>query len=372
MILHIVEPTLNSYAGHCHSLVEAIVEAAPAQRIQIWAGRGGETYWHGKGELKSYFFRPLRRIQAFFLYHRLLRQAGKVLVPTAGTSDLMTLDWVARGLIPAHKIYLYIHWIGAKALKAAKLANIAKRQPNLEILCTTPSGTAFFGGLGFRARTVSYPHSISLLLDGQASEFSHLLVAGAARPDKGFERVVELVETLARSNAAWPILVQSSATHRDRYSPEIRRLIDRLTAARYAHLTLQTNTLTPADYLAQFRGGISIQPYSESDFEDRVSGVALDALCAACPIAATANTWLARMVCQYRAGVVTSDLSPAGLITAIEQILSDYNGYAQGAANAARALNPQHSGRVMMAAIFEDSGLLDPENRSGKPEPANF
>lgn len=368
MILHIVEPTLNGYAGHCHSLVQAIVQAAPVEQVQIWAGKGSEKYWHGKGQLKSHFFRPLRRIQAFFLYRRLLRQAGKVLLPTAGTSDLMTLDWVAKGLIPAHKIYLYIHWVGAKALKADKLAAIARHQPNLEILCTTPSGTAFFGALGFRARTVSYPRSASLLQDHQVSAFSHLVVAGAARADKGFERIVDLVETLARSKAVWPILVQSSTTHHDKYSPEIRRLIDRLTGAGYAHLTLQINTLTPANYLAQFHGGISIQPYSESDFEDRVSGVALDALCAACPIVATANTWLARMVCRYRAGVVTSDLSPAGLIAAVERILSDYNGYAQGAANAGHALNSQHSGSAMMAAIFEDSGLLDSEKMSQKLE----
>lgn len=357
MILHIVEPTLNSYAGHCHSLVEAIVEAAPVEQVQIWAGKGGEKYWHGKGQLKSHFFRPMRRIQAFFLYRRLLRQAGKILVPTAGTSDLMMIDWAAKGLIPAHKIYLYIHWVGAKALKAAKLANIAKHHPNLEILCTTPSGTAFFGALGFRVRTVPYPRSASLLQEHQVPAFSHLVVAGAARADKGFEHVVELVETLARSRAVWPILVQGSTTHRDKYSPEIRRLIDRLKGTGYAHLTLQEETLTPADYLAQFDGGISIQPYSESDFEDRVSGVALDALCAACPVVATANTWLARMVCRYRAGVVTSDLSASGLIAAIEQILSDYNGYARGAANAGRALNSQHSGSAMMAAIFEDSGL---------------
>lgn len=353
MTLHIVEPTLNSYAGHCHSLVEALVQAAPAEQVRIWAGMGSERFWQGGGQIEPYFFGPLRRFQAFFLYKRLLRQPGKVLLSTAGTSDLITLDWAAKGKIPESKVYLYIHWVGAKASKAAKLADIAKRQPNLQILCATSQGTAFFRELGFRAQTVPYPRNTLLTQDYIAQPFSHLVVAGAARIDKGFDRIVDLVEALARSKATWPMLVQASATHHDKHPPEILGQIDRLTRAGYAHLILQETTLTPTDYQALFPGGISVQPYSESAFQDRVSGVTLDALSAGCPVVVTANTWLARTIARYQAGVATSDLSPAGLQVAIEEILSDYEGYARRAANAGRELHSQHSARVMMEAIFD-------------------
>jgi glycosyltransferase involved in cell wall biosynthesis len=353
MILHIVEPTLNSYAGHCHSLVEALVQAAPVEQVRIWAGTGSEKFWQGPGQLEPYFFRFLRKFQAFLLYRRLLRQPGKVLLSTAGTIDLITLDLAAKGPIPASKVYLYIHWVGAKASKAAKLGEIARHQPNLQILCATPSGTAFFRGLGFRALTVPYPRNILLTQDDEVQPFSHLVVAGAARSDKGFDKIVDLVEDFARSRVAWPIVVQASASHHDKHTPEILGQIDRLEGAGYAHLTLKKTTLTPADYQALFPGGISVQPYSEGVFQDRVSGVTLDALSAGCPVIVTANTWLARTISQYQAGVATNDLSPAGLQLAIEQVLSDYSGYARRAASAGRELHSQHSARAMMEVIFE-------------------
>ena len=354
MILHIIEPTFNSYAGHCHSLVQALVQGAPVENVKIWAGKGSEKYWQGRGQLVPYFVKALRRFQAFFLYKRLLCEPGKILLSTAGTSDLITLDWVAKDLIPESKVYLYIHWLGSKETKAAKLAAIAKRQPNLEILCTTASGTDFFKELGFRALTVPYPRSSMLMSNYVAQPFNHLLVAGAARRDKGFNRIVDLVESFSKnSKITWPIFVHASATHQNKHAPEIVDEINRLSHAGYKYLNLLQDTLSPTAYQALFPGAISLQPYSESDFQDRVSGVTLDALLAGCPVVVTANTWLARTVSLYGAGVETNDLSPAGLQIAIEKILSDYSGYAQRAANAGQLLHAQHSVSVMMAAIFK-------------------
>src|ERR1035437_1781848 len=176
MILHIIEPTLHSYVGHCHSLVETIAQAAPVEHVRIWAGKGSDRIWRGQAQLEPYFYQPLRRLQALFLYRRLLRQPGKILLSTGGTSDLISLNCVAKATIPEAKVYLYIHWVGAKASKAAKLAEIAKLQPNLEILCPTEDGASFFEELGFRSRTVPYPVNS---LQGQQFEtrpFSHLVV----------------------------------------------------------------------------------------------------------------------------------------------------------------------------------------------------
>lgn len=363
MILHIVEPTLRSYVGHCHSLVNAIAGAAPVEQVQIWAGKGSDIIWQGQGQLQPYFYRPLRRLQAFFLYRRLLRLPGIILLSTAGTSDLISLNWAAKETIPAAKVYLYMHWVGAKASKVAKLAEIAKLQPNLEILCPTREGATFFQELGFRSRLVPYPVNSLQGKTFEARPFSHLVVAGGARADKGFERVVALAEMLERRKAAWPLWVQVSAPHRDKHPAPMLALIDRLTATRYANLTVRRETLTPPDYQALFPGGISIQPYAQDDFQDRVSGVALDALGASCPIVTTANTWLARLVLRFDAGVVTSDLSPAGLIRSIEQVLADYIGYAQRAAIAGQALKSEHSVNAMMRAIFGEAVLSESSNQ---------
>lgn len=354
MVLHIVEPTLNSYTGHCYSLVDAIAQAAPVDDVRIWAGRESARFWQGKGQIEPYFSRSIRKFQSYFLFRRLLAEPGKVLLSTAGTSDLILLDWAARGLIPEKKVYLYVHWLGAKAAKAAKLAKIARKQPHLEVLCATASTTAFFKELGFRSTTVAYPIATAELAALPEQPFRHLLFAGAARLDKGFAHITELVEDLARTQAELPMWVQASSTHQAKHEPEVLALIARLRQSAYAKLTLLENTLSPQDYQAMFSGAISIQPYSASDFQDRVSGVTLDALSAGCPVVVTANTWLGRIVTKHNAGVATDDLSPAGLRRAVQEVLVDYSAYSRRAAQAGGLLRHEHSAAEMMAAIFSN------------------
>lgn len=354
MVLNIVEPTLNSHTGHCYSLVDAIAQAAPVDQVHIWAGRESAKFWQGRGRIEPYFFRSIRKFQSYFLFRRLLAGPGKILISTAGTSDLMLLDWAARRRIPEKKVYLYVHWLGAKASKAATLAKVAMAQPNLEIMCATASTTSFFKELGFRSTTVSYPRARVDSSPQSVQAFHHLLFAGAARLDKGFEHIANLVEDLAHTQAHWPIWVQASSTHQTRHEPAILSQITRLRDSGYANLVLMENTLTPTDYQAMFSGAISIQPYSASDFEDRVSGVTLDALSAGCPVVVTANTWLGRVVMKHNAGVATSDLSPLGLKKAVEEVLQDYAGYSLRAAKAGQLLCHEHSAAEMMAAIFQN------------------
>ncbi|OIN91141.1 MAG: hypothetical protein AUJ20_12030 [Comamonadaceae bacterium CG1_02_60_18] len=276
-----------------------------------------------------------------------------MLVSTAVSVDFLLLDWAAGGKIPKDKVYLYVHWLGAKASTATKLAALAQRQPNLEVLCTTPLTTEFFRALGFRSTTVSYPRALASAQAAPMTVFHHLLVAGAARMDKGFGRIADLVDYLASTQAAFPIWIQISATHQTTHGDEVLLQIDRLKRSEYPHQTLIENTLNPTDYQALFTGGISIQPYAEVDFQDRVSGVTLDALAAGCPVIVTANTWLGRLVVKHNAGIATSDLSPSGLHAAITRIAADYAAYSQRAARAAVQLGQEHSARAMMQAIFE-------------------
>ena len=358
MIFHIVEPTLNSYTGHCYSLVAAIAQTAPVEHIRIWSGKEVGKFWASRGEIRPYFSRSLRKLQSFFLYKRLLGEPGKVLLSTAGTSDLVLLNWAAKAQIPPNKVYVYVHWLGTKTSKAKMLAGIARSQPHLEVLCTTATTTAFFKELGFRATTVAYPYVIDQPQGQQTlSGFRHLLFAGAARMDKGFSRIVDLVNDLAHSHGVWPFWIQTSATHQAKHGPDILTHIERLKRSNYPQLTLLNETLSPEDYRALFVGGISIQPYAEADFQDRVSGVTLDALTAGCPVVVTANTWLGRLVLEHNAGVTTSDLSPFGLRRAIDEVVSDYDAFSRRAFQAGLILQNQHSTAAMMQAIFHKEHL---------------
>ena len=137
--------------------------------------------------------------------------------------------------------------------------------------------------------------------------FRRLLYAGAARQDKGFRTVVDLVELLAARKEDIPIAVQITADHYGKYDAATRADIARLEAMRYPSLTLIRETPSPEEYAANFPGSICLQPYDRAEFRDRVSGVTLDALAHGCPIVATAGTWSAAMIERFGAGVIIAN-----------------------------------------------------------------
>lgn len=362
--LHIIEPTLTGPAGHCHSLVRALVEAATAAcaetssaaGITVWAGRSAVADWPGPARLAAHFNRRWRRLQGYFLLRRLLRQPGRVLICTAGSADLVLADWAASGPIPPHKLFLFVHWLSAKPAKARRLSALARRQPQIEILAPTESVVDFFRACGFPATRVPYPLAAAAAAsDAAPSAFKHLLVAGGARIDKGFSEVVSLVAELTRRGLAWPITVQTSIEPRHRHDPALADALARLRGLQSQHpgLSLRDEALSPADYRALFDGALVLQPYRAVDFKDRVSGVTLDALAAGAPVVATDGTWMAGLLRRYGAGVATADLSPAGLISAISQVLADHAGFAARARAAAAQVQAEHSARQLIEVVMQ-------------------
>ena len=361
--LHIIEPTLTGTAGHCHSLVRALVDAATAAAqeaaspaaITVWAGRSALADWPGPARLVAHFSRRWRRLQAYFLLRRLLRQPGRVLISTARSTDLLLADWAASGQVPPHKLFLFVHWLSGKPARARRLSALARRQPHLEILAPTASVVAFFRACGFRATQVAYPLATSAPAPAAAPPaFKHLLVAGGARIDKGFDQLVDLVAELARRGLAWPVTVQTSIEPRHRHDPALASALARLRGLQLQHpgLVLIDQALSPADYRALFDGALVLQPYRVADFKDRVSGVTLDALAAGAPVVATDGTWMAGLLRRFGAGVATADLSPAGLISAIDRVLADHAGFAARARAAAAGVQAEHSARQLIDAVL--------------------
>ena len=183
-----------------------------------------------------------------------------------------------------------------------------------------------------------YP-SPSASASDHSAPFRQLLYAGAARRDKGFSLIVDLVELLAREGARTPIAVQVSADHYGKVDAQTRSDIARLQAAGYSALTLTPQTLTPQEYSNLFAGSICLQAYDRSDFRDRVSGVTLDALAHACPIVATADTWSAALIKPFGAGVELHAHTAASLLQAARSIERNYAVFQAGARAAGQAQN---------------------------------
>lgn len=358
MILHVVEPTFESSAGHCRSFVESLCRASAGRgvSIHIWAGRGAE-FSAPEGvdvTLHRHFFRRLRRVQSFFLYRKLLKGPGRLFVATAGRIDMALVTLAAGGTLPPKKAYLYFHWLRASSKKLAFFRETAMRQPELAILAPTQAVVDPFLACGFRkVRLVPYP----VAAGGPASKpdvpFSHLLFAGAARKDKGFEHVVSLVGRLKEAGESIPFVVQTSADHYGKEDPFIRRQFDRLKAIGYPGLRTLPGTLTPEEYANLFAGAICIQPYDRVAFAGRVSGVTLDALAAGAPVIVPDTTWSAEVAGTHGAGVVVTDLGPDALLAAVQAIRDDYGAYRDRAWEGGRRMQQSNDSARLLEALIE-------------------
>lgn len=344
--LQIIEPTLEGEAGHCHSFVKSLCLAAAETPVTVWADCRADVQLPSNATLKRFFHRRFRKIQCFWLYRSLLRHNGRLFISTASRTDMVLLHWAARGVIPASKVFLYVHWFKSSPGKLRQLQKLSKQQPELVILTPVESICREFASAGFRhVQYVPYPISPCAVVEGasQAQPFTHLLFAGAARKDKGFGEVVDLIGYLLEKDEQIPMRLQASPGHYGKLDEATSRDLERLDAMAYPGLSRYDATLPQDQYRLVFRGAICLQLYSRYDFADRISGVTLDALSAGSPIITLSGTWIARTVSQFDAGVVVESPDPASVLGAVQQIRDRYGYYREKALVAGAELQKRNS-----------------------------
>lgn len=355
--IEVVEPTLEGESGHCRSFLLSLCGAARGRRVsfRVHAGKGASLpeVEGVQCEVVPHFSRRLRRLQAFILYRRLLQGTGPIFVSTAGRSDMVLLELAAKGEIPPGKVFLYFHWLRPSPRKLAYFRRFAVSHPGVTVLGPTEAVIGPFRECGFRdVRLVPYPITPSGPDEvGSGGRFRHILFAGAARRDKGFSRVVDLVCDMAAKGVAIPFSIQASPDHYEKHDVGIRVDLDRLRKAAPSWLRTFPDTLGAEEYRKLFDGAIVLQPYAQDDFADRISGVTLDAFSAGAPVVATAGTWMARAADRFGAGAAVPDLSPPALLSAVETLRADYARYHRNALEAGRTLREEHSARYLLEAI---------------------
>lgn len=353
--INIIEPTLMNEAGHCYSFISAFCNADGEPRtLRLWVSRHAKLTFTQKNILiRKYFFRRIRRLQSYFLYKKLLAMPGKLFISTAGRADLLLIDWASRGVVPPEKVYLYFHWSNANDKKLASLRAIAHKQPNLKILGPTPSVVKVYLDAGFSSsQVVPYPiskHDVNH--KAEPNKFRHLLYAGAARRDKGFSHVVDLIAYMQERGLQIPVMLQTSPEHYGKYDTATQRDIQRLQDMAYPHLQLCPETLNSNEYSNLFVGAICLQLYDPSVFLDRVSGVTLDAFSAGCPIVATAETWIDRMVQRFDAGVIVDEMSPPKVLSAVQRVIAEYARYSGCARLAGNILQEENSAETLFRVL---------------------
>jgi glycosyltransferase involved in cell wall biosynthesis len=352
-LIHVLESTLVDEAGHCHSFLGAVCAAGPEQTFHVWAGRQVTPLYRDLPQvtLHPHFVRSVRKLQAVFLYRRLLRGPGRIFVPTAGATDLSMVDFGAKGRVPPGKASFFFHWIRPTKSKRARLGLVAKRQPHLTVLGATQEIVDILREVGFeRSRFVPYPVSTRARSPEDPSAFQYLLFAGAARRDKGFPNVVDLVALLKERGETIPITVQTSAKHYGKI--DVAEDVERLRGLRYLALHTHPQTLDSAAYFQLFHGAICLQPYDRQEFAGRVSAVTVDALASGAPIITTAGTWMGRTVERLGAGIALDDLSASALYTAARTVIDEYERYSASARKAAEVIQEEHSGAHLLQAVL--------------------
>ena len=360
--IHIVEPTLSSEAGHCHSFVESVCSARREGEdgITLYAGsRACLPRIEGMGvRVVPYFHRRIRRPEAFLLYRRLLREPGRIFVPTAGRADLTMLSLAADRSIPPGKVFLYFHWVRPDPTKREFFRKSARKQPGLTMIGPTETVVDVFRECGFKdVRVVPYPGSPASTETVEAEGvFRHVLYAGAARRDKGFPAMVDFARVLSETGTEIPLTVQASPEHYGKFDQGIPAELDRLRKLSAAWLKVLPETLGATEYRAMFDGAIVLQPYSRDDFADRISGVTLDAFSAGAPVVATAGTWMARAALRFGAGVELGDTSPASILSAVEAVRAEYPRFRRNALAAGTALWKEHDARQLLEVLLSTDG----------------
>ena len=355
--LNIVEPTLVSEAGHCGLLLRSLHAAAPGLRCIVWAGRGGGALFKDLATiaLRRHFSRRLRKLQAYLLYRRLLRGDEPLLVPTAARFDVEAIALAAPGRIAPNRVFLYFHRLAPTPAKERALRRAAVRQPNLVMIGTTEAIEARLRAAGFTATGVILPlpprDATSAAAAAPRQSFRRVVVAGAARADKGFQHAVEVVRLLGERRRDLPIAIQVSGDHYARHDAVTRAALQRLHVLRYDGLQLLAETLDNQSFRTLFDGAICLQPYTPAAYDDKISAITLDALNAAAPIVTVDGTWMAGIARRFGCGIVARDASPAALIDAIDAVREDYPAYAARAAAASRALAAAGTWQALLARL---------------------
>ncbi|MDF1654725.1 MAG: glycosyltransferase [Coxiellaceae bacterium] len=347
--LHIIEPTLASEAGHCFAYVNSLLHERQSN-VELWINKHGvPLFKNSTVKCHGHFSRRLRKLQQFFLYRKLLKTNDTLFIPTAGRIDMVMLDKHLNKRPSASRVVLHFHQFSKSTSKLAMLHDFAKRHPKWVILATTERLANVFRQAGFQqVMAVACPIFSPPEKPLQTQSFRYALYAGATRADKGFSQVVQAI---LADKSATPFHLQLSPPESGRYDDSSKTALQQLKHHDTDHISATNNTLQRQEYLEQFNGSICLQPYDADSYQDKFSGVTLDAICCGAPVITTADTAAADLVNHYQAGVVIADRQPETILHAIHTIKNDYQRYQDNCLAAREQLVEQHHPKHTVALL---------------------
>lgn len=354
--LRIVEPGLAGPSGHYAEFVRALAHRSGGifSRIEVVSARRGEEYVPSLGgalpvvacRLPGGPFAEARAIRAGLVEGR------RVLVLTSNASHALVADRLL-GLPRAalERLSFFVHWPLDRPAARLALALAARARARALFLAPTAGVRAsLVDAECARAQIVGYP-ALASAGAPMRGPFRHLLMAGAARLNKGLDLVAALAERYAREGRDLPLIVQVSPKHVDRHGSREGEAVARLLGANYRGLVADPKAPDRAEYAARYAGALVLAPYDREKFASGVSGIVLDALLHGAPVVTTGGTWAGDAVERFDAGVALAERTPDALAKAVDRVLGNWDRYAARAAEASETLAREHDARGLARAI---------------------
>ncbi|MGA1223000.1 MAG: hypothetical protein ACO31E_00365 [Phycisphaerales bacterium] len=346
-VLRVIEPMLKGPSGHYAEFVRALAARGSEHlaAIEVVADARATDFIPTLGSATPVRAHPLPAgaLGEARAMRDALREPRRTLVLTANASHALLaeavrpLDGARLALLP-----LFVHWPLEKPSQRLALALSPRvRRRALFLAPTAGIARSLESARCAKVAQVAYPATRS----GDCrlgAPFRHLLMAGAARINKGLDLLVELAEAYAKEGRDLPLLVQVSPKHVDRHGSREDELVARLIAAGYRGLVADPKAPDRTEYAARYEGALVLAPYAREKFAHGVSGIVLDALLHGAPVVATKRTWAGDVVERFGAGVTFAERSGARLGRAIDEVLSDWPRFARNAAEASEVLAREH------------------------------
>jgi glycosyltransferase involved in cell wall biosynthesis len=353
-ILRVVEPRLLGPSGHYGEFVRALAlrsggifgaievvsPAASAAFVPTLSSTLPTPLAVSHVPLPAGPLAELRAIRAG------LRSGRHVLVLTANPSHALFAGRL--GFLRSEelaRLSFFVHWPLSKPAQQLALALSGRARAESRFLAPTkgvlePLEAAHCA----RAALVGYP---AIRTQGAPARgpFRHLLMAGAARINKGLDLVAGLAERFAKEGRETPLLVQVSPKHVTRHGSREDEVVSRLLAAGYRGLVADPKAPDRDEYAARFAGAIVLAPYDREKFVSGVSGIVLDALLHGAPCIATGGTWAGDVVKRFGAGEVLAERTEAALARAVDRVIARWDHYRDAAARASETLAAEHDPR---------------------------
>ena len=353
--LRILEPNLAGNAGHYAEFARALADrCAPRfNRLEVHGGPGIDRLELLGHECIAAL--PTCGGRSEFAVLRSLSgdRSAPTLVLTAKARHALELEALHRCLRhDPSRMNLFFHWSedAAHQRLAMALARAVRRQATA--LAPTSTTASFLRAAGWRnVRQVAYPARAPKSLPELLPEPTRLLVAGAARRNKGIHLIADLADRYASERPETPMLVQSTGKRAGRHGAAEHAPLEQLERCGWQGLQLDASAPNRDEYARRFEGALVLTPYDPVHFRDNVSGIALDALLHGAPIIATSGTWQARLIERFGCGVCMKAWDVESLRTSIQQAVIRWNDISKAAHHAAVELAAEHDPRHVVDAI---------------------